>query len=79
MKYNEHTKRIWGELDPAANERVKQQDEEVNSLINIVESLKAQIEAEKSTQMQILQEMRVNLKDSMPPLVLGSEAKKLSK
>lgn len=42
----------------------------------IAESLKAQIEAEKTTQMQILQEMRVSLKDTMPPLVVNNEGKK---
>lgn len=75
-KYNEHVKRIWGELDPVTNEKVKAQDDEVNALLATVDSLKAQIEAEKSTQMQILQEMRINLKDSMPPLVVNNEPKK---
>ncbi|OMJ90530.1 hypothetical protein SteCoe_7120 [Stentor coeruleus] len=76
VKYNEHTKRIWGELDPVSHEKIKQQDEEITSLMAIAESLKAQIEAERVTQMQILQEMRVSLKDTMPPLVVNNEGKK---
>lgn len=70
FKYNDHLKRIWGELEPVAHEKVKQQDEEINSLMILGENLKNQIEAEKATQMKLLQEMRIGLKDSMPKLNL---------
>jgi hypothetical protein len=76
-KYNDHVKRIWGELDPNSHEKIKIQDEEINSLLAIADTLKSQIESEKSTQMQILQEMRLTLKDSIPPLVMNNEPKKL--
>lgn len=69
-KYNDHLKRIWGELEPVSHEKVKQQDEEINSLMILGENLKSQIEAEKATQMKLLQEMRIGLKDSMPKLNL---------
>ena len=70
LKYNDHLKRIWGEFEPVSHEKIKQQDEEINSLIVLTESLKSQIEAEKNSQGKLLQEMRINLKDSMPKLNL---------
>jgi hypothetical protein len=76
MKYNEHVKRTWGELDPVSHEKIRQQDEEITALISLAETLKTQIDAEKAAQMQILQEMRISLKDSMPPLVINTDGKK---
>jgi hypothetical protein len=70
IKYNDHLKRVWGELEPVSHEKVKQQDEEINSLLVLSESLKSQIEAEKNAQTKLLQEMRISLKDSMPKLNL---------
>ena len=75
-KYNDHVKRIWGELDPVSHEKIKFQDEEINSLIAIADSLKAQIESEKASQQFLLQEMRMSLKEPMPPLVINPESKK---
>lgn len=75
-KYNEHLRRIWGELDPVSMEKLKEQDEEVNSLITIANSLKEQIENERRTQTQLLQDMRINIKEqTVPPLQVPSKNK----
>ncbi|CAG9334434.1 unnamed protein product [Blepharisma stoltei] len=76
-KYNEHLRRIWGELDPASMDKLKEQDEEINGLLTMADSLREQIENERKVQAQLLQDMRINIKDqTVPPLMVPSENRK---
>lgn len=67
QRHDEHIRRLWGELDPSALDKVKEQDEEINSLHSIIESLRAQINTERQTQESILKELRINLTETPMP------------
>ena len=74
-KYTEHQRRLWGELDPVTLERVQDQDTETKSLLDMIDSLKTQIDTERQTQQKLLQELRANyVEKSAPPFSLASFA-----
>ena len=66
-RYNEHLRRVWGELDPDSMEKIKEQDEEIGLLMKNSEDLKLQIESERNNQMQMLKELRINVKEPQLP------------
>jgi len=72
-KYTEHQRRLWGELDPVVLERVQEQDTETKSLLDMIDSLKTQVDTERQTQQKLLQELRSTyVEKSAPPFSLAS-------
>mmetsp|Transcript_27366 Transcript_27366/g.49256 ORF Transcript_27366/g.49256 Transcript_27366/m.49256 type:complete len:432 (-) Transcript_27366:838-2133(-) len=74
-KYVEHLKRVWGDLE--AFDAVKQQEDTTNTLLDVVDKLRSQVDAERKKQQAILEDLRSGLKDfGLPAVQLGFEGKK---
>eukprot|EP00357_Protocruzia_adherens_P026154 CAMPEP_0114988892 /NCGR_PEP_ID=MMETSP0216-20121206/9876_1 /TAXON_ID=223996 /ORGANISM="Protocruzia adherens, Strain Boccale" /LENGTH=644 /DNA_ID=CAMNT_0002351773 /DNA_START=241 /DNA_END=2175 /DNA_ORIENTATION=+ len=63
-KYEEHQKRLWGELEPESLSKFKSQEEEIKNLMDMVYSIQDQIQNENNTQDQLLKELRLSVIDS---------------
>lgn len=66
-KYNDHIRRVWGDIDNSAVEKIKEQDEDISSMLTLADSLKSQIESEKQAQLQLLKELRISIRETPNP------------